>query len=117
MTDVNENRLSYRTIANNFRQAVWQYLGSTGTPSKVSKGSFGPAYADQNANENPGMDASTEGDTEVREKGKKKDSAANKRKRLRRAPPIVSEQFAKLVVRSTLIQNAGIFSRAEPHGD
>jgi hypothetical protein len=65
MTDTNENRLSYRTIANYFRQAVRQYLGSTGTPgiSKVVKSSFGPAYTDQIANENAGMEASTEDDT------------------------------------------------------
>jgi hypothetical protein len=72
MTDTNENRLSYRTIANYFRQAVRQYLGSTGTPgtSKV----FGPAYTDQIANENAGMEASTEDDTEVHKKDKKRDS-------------------------------------------
>ena len=93
MTDVNENSLSYRTIANDFRQAVRQYLGSTGTPSKVAKGSFGPAYADQNATENAGMDASTEGDIEVREKGKKRDSAANKRKRLHDSSKDSSESF------------------------
>jgi len=92
MTDVNENRLSYRTIANDFRQAVRQYLGSTGTPSKIAKGSFGPAYADQIANENAGMDASTKGDIKVREKGKKRDST-NKRKRLHDSSQDSSEGF------------------------
>jgi hypothetical protein len=122
MTDVNENSLLYRTIANDFRQAVRQYLGSTGTPSKVSKGSFGPAYADQNANENAGMDASTEGDTEVREKGKKRDSAANKRKRLHDSSKDSSESF-RTVCKACGQRHSdskccpgSIFSRAEPHG-
>jgi hypothetical protein len=92
MTDVSENRLSYRTIANDFRQAIRQYLGSTGTPSKIAKGSFGPAYADQIANENAGMDASTKGDIKVREKGKKRDST-NKRKRLHDSSQDSSEGF------------------------
>jgi hypothetical protein len=48
--EVEKGTLSYRTLANDFRKAV-QASRTDAKPSRVAKGSFGPTFAQQHAEE------------------------------------------------------------------
>ena len=106
----------------------WQGQGRRKAPSesmnrasKVAKGSFGPAYADQiiktlirTLGWTHPLKAIPKFVKKAR-KGTLLQTSANGCMTHRRAPPIVSGQFVKLVVnRQTLIQNAGTFPGQSP---
>jgi hypothetical protein len=83
ISEVRNKTLTYRTLANDFREAVRLVL-VTGNPTKVAKGSFGPVFADPD-DQCAGVDASKQGD-EVTQVSSKDGGRKGKRKQPEGSP-------------------------------
>jgi hypothetical protein len=68
-SEIENNTLDYRTVANDIRQAASQYTANK--PSRVAKSSFGPTFAGEGSDD-------PEKDTEKKSSGKRKRTDSNR---------------------------------------
>jgi hypothetical protein len=77
MPEVQRGTLTYRALANDFRDAI-KSLGFNAKLSKIAKGSFGPTFAGQEADETGGPNTKTNSTNDKRnQKGKRRRAGTN----------------------------------------